>query len=100
MGARIDDDVLHACAVVAEPADVAAEIRRRFGGLIDRVSFYCPYETRTQTLGRGGRRHLRTVRCHPVARRVPTVLSLNHCLAGQLTCALSASALISAAMAG
>ena len=49
MGALIDDDVLHAFAVVAEPGGVAAEIRRRFGGLIDRVSFYSPYETGTQT---------------------------------------------------
>ena len=49
MGALIDDDVLHAFAVVAEPASVAPEIRRRFGGLIDRVSFYSPYETGTET---------------------------------------------------
>ena len=28
---------------------MAAEIRRRFGALINRVSFYCPYETGTQT---------------------------------------------------
>jgi probable F420-dependent oxidoreductase len=49
MGALIDDDVLHAFAVVAEPGGVAAEIQRRFGGLIDRVSFYSPYETGTQT---------------------------------------------------
>ena len=49
MGGLIDDDVLRAFAVVAEPADVAAEIRRRFGGLIDRVSFYSPYDTGTQT---------------------------------------------------
>jgi probable F420-dependent oxidoreductase len=49
MGALIDDDVLHTFAVVAEPAGVAAEIRRRFGGLIERVSFYSPYETRTET---------------------------------------------------
>ncbi len=45
MGGLIDDDVLHAFAVVAEPAGVAAQIRRRFGGLIDRVSFYAPYQT-------------------------------------------------------
>ena len=49
MGGLIDDEVLHAFAVVAEPADVAAQIRRRFGGLIDRVSFYSPYETGTET---------------------------------------------------
>jgi probable F420-dependent oxidoreductase len=48
MGGLIDDEVLHAFAVVAEPAGAAAEIRRRFGGLIDRVSFYSPYETDTE----------------------------------------------------
>jgi hypothetical protein len=48
MGALIDADVLHALAVVAEPADVAAQIQRRFGGLIDRISFYSPYETGTE----------------------------------------------------
>ena len=36
-GRLVDDEVLDAFAVVAEPAAVAAEIRRRFGGLIDRV---------------------------------------------------------------
>jgi hypothetical protein len=30
--------------VVAEPSGVAAEIGRRFGALIDRVSFYAPYD--------------------------------------------------------
>ena len=49
MSSLIGDDVLHAFAVVAEPASVAAEIQCRFGGLIDRVSFYSPYETRTET---------------------------------------------------
>jgi probable F420-dependent oxidoreductase len=44
MGGLIDDDVLNAFAVVAEPSAVAAEIRRRFGGLADRVSFYAPYD--------------------------------------------------------
>jgi alkanesulfonate monooxygenase SsuD/methylene tetrahydromethanopterin reductase-like flavin-dependent oxidoreductase (luciferase family) len=45
MGGLVDDEVLHAFAVVAEPPGVAAQIRRRFGGLIDRVSFYSPYQT-------------------------------------------------------
>ena len=40
--------MLHAFAVVAEPAGVAAQIRRRFGGLVDRVSFYTPHETGTE----------------------------------------------------
>jgi probable F420-dependent oxidoreductase len=52
MGALIDDDVLHAFAVLAEPASVAAEIQRRFCGLIDRVSFYAPYETEAEAWGR------------------------------------------------
>ena len=44
MGSLIDDDVLNAFAVVAEPPEAAAEIRRRFAGLADRVSFYAPYD--------------------------------------------------------
>jgi probable F420-dependent oxidoreductase len=43
MGAVIDDEMLDAFAVVAEPDRVAAEIRNRFGGVVDRVSFYAPY---------------------------------------------------------
>ena len=37
MPALIDDEVVHAFAVVGAPADVAAEVHRRFGGLVDRV---------------------------------------------------------------
>ncbi len=43
MGGLIDDDVLNAFAVVAEPDRLAAEIVRRYGGLVDRVSFYAAY---------------------------------------------------------
>jgi probable F420-dependent oxidoreductase len=43
MGAAIDDEVLETFAVVAEPDQVAAELRARWGGLIDRVSFYAPF---------------------------------------------------------
>jgi probable F420-dependent oxidoreductase len=49
MGGLVDDEVLNAFAVVAEPDAVAAEIRRRFDGLIDRMSFYSPYETGPET---------------------------------------------------
>jgi len=35
MGGLIDDDVLNAFAVVAEPAKVAAELAHRYGGLVD-----------------------------------------------------------------
>jgi hypothetical protein len=45
MGELVPDDLLHAMAVVAEPADVAPELQRRFGDVVDRISFYAPYET-------------------------------------------------------
>jgi hypothetical protein len=35
--------MLDAFAVVAEPDDVAARLLARFGGLVDRLSFYMPY---------------------------------------------------------
>ncbi len=44
MGELIDDDVLQAFAVVAPLDQVAAEVRRRFEGLVDRFSFYAPYK--------------------------------------------------------
>lgn len=36
----VDDEVLAAFAVVADPADVGREVRARFGGLVDRFSVY------------------------------------------------------------
>jgi probable F420-dependent oxidoreductase len=44
MGELIDDDVLGAFAVVAEPEQVAPMVLERFGDVIDRVSFYMPYD--------------------------------------------------------
>jgi probable F420-dependent oxidoreductase len=44
MGELISDDVLHAFAVVAPLDRVAAEVRTRFDGLVDRFSFYAPYK--------------------------------------------------------
>ena len=43
MGSLINDEVLNTFAVVAEPDRLAAEISRRFDGLVDRVSFYTAY---------------------------------------------------------
>jgi hypothetical protein len=43
MGTIIDDDVLHAFAVVAEPGAVAAELLRRYGDVMTRMSLYTPY---------------------------------------------------------
>jgi probable F420-dependent oxidoreductase len=45
MGDLIDDEILHTFAVVAEPERVGAELRRRFGGVVDRCSFYAPYRS-------------------------------------------------------
>jgi probable F420-dependent oxidoreductase len=44
MGELIDDDVLNAFAVVAPLDQVAAEVRKRFDGLVDRFNFYAPYK--------------------------------------------------------
>jgi probable F420-dependent oxidoreductase len=45
MGERIDDDVLSTFAVIAGPDDVAKELARRYGDLVDRCSFYAPYRS-------------------------------------------------------
>jgi probable F420-dependent oxidoreductase len=51
MGELIDDDVLNAFAVVGEPSTVAAKVAARFEGLIDRLSFYLPYQAGDDSLG-------------------------------------------------
>lgn len=40
MGELIDDEILEAFAVVAPPGEVATRILERWGGLVDRFSFY------------------------------------------------------------
>jgi probable F420-dependent oxidoreductase len=44
MGELIDDEILHTFAVVAEPEAVGAELKRRYGGVVERCSFYAPYD--------------------------------------------------------
>lgn len=39
----IDQNMLETFAVVAEPTNVASAVKSRFGGLVDRLSFYAPY---------------------------------------------------------
>jgi hypothetical protein len=51
MGSLIDDEVLAAFAVVAEPEQVAGQVLSRFGDLVDRVSFYMPYAGDRQRFG-------------------------------------------------
>jgi probable F420-dependent oxidoreductase len=43
MAGLVDDGVLNAFAVVGEPDEVAKEVLRRFGGLVDRFTPYTPY---------------------------------------------------------
>jgi probable F420-dependent oxidoreductase len=43
MGQRITDEMLDAFAVVAPLEQVPARVGERFGGLVDRFSFYAPY---------------------------------------------------------
>jgi probable F420-dependent oxidoreductase len=42
MGEAVDDEVLHAIAVVAEPDDVGPALARRFGGIAQRIPLYAP----------------------------------------------------------
>lgn len=44
MGELIDDEVLDAFAVVAEPEEIAPALHRRFGDVVSRVAFYAPYD--------------------------------------------------------
>ena len=43
MADRIDDEVLDTLSIRAEPAQVGAAVRRRFGTRPDRIGFYLPY---------------------------------------------------------
>jgi hypothetical protein len=38
MGKLIDDEVLSAFAVIGPPGDAAAELKRRFGDIVDRIT--------------------------------------------------------------
>ena len=45
MGELIDDEILHAFAVVGEPEQIAGAIHDRYGDVISRISFYAPYRS-------------------------------------------------------
>ena len=45
MGELIDDEILGAFAVVGEPEEVATLLLGRFGDVLDRISFYAPYQS-------------------------------------------------------
>ena len=44
MGELITDEMLDAFSVIGTPAEVAKGLRSRYDGLIDRLSFYMPYD--------------------------------------------------------
>jgi probable F420-dependent oxidoreductase len=45
MGTLIDDEILNTFAVVGPPERIAPELHRRYGDVIQRISFYAPYKT-------------------------------------------------------
>jgi len=45
MGELITDDILDTFAVVAEPEKLAAGIQARYGDVVQRLSFYAPYDS-------------------------------------------------------
>ena len=45
MGDLIDDEILETFAVVGEPESIAAELSARYGDVVDRLSFYAPYQS-------------------------------------------------------
>ena len=44
MGELIDDDILDAFAVTGAPEEVPGKVQARFGDVVDRLSFYAPYQ--------------------------------------------------------
>jgi len=49
MGDLIDDEMLRTFAVVAEPGELAAALHARYGDVVDRISFYAPYQSDPET---------------------------------------------------
>ena len=45
MGSLIDDEILNTFAVVGAPEQIAPELHRRYGDVIQRISFYTPYSS-------------------------------------------------------
>ena len=45
MGNLITDEILNTFAVVGEPEQIAPELLRRYGDVIQRISFYAPYKS-------------------------------------------------------
>ncbi len=52
MGSLITDEVLQTFAVVGEPESIAPELHKRYGDVIQRISFYAPYKSDPQRWGK------------------------------------------------
>jgi len=52
MGKLIDDEILETFAVVAEPEALATKLAERYGDVVDRISFYAPYQSDPERWGR------------------------------------------------
>ena len=50
MGKLIDDEILNTFAVVGEPEQIAPELHRRYGDVIQRITFYAPVQERPRPL--------------------------------------------------
>ena len=44
MGELIDDEILGTFAVTGEPEEIATQLHERYGDIVDRLSFYAPYQ--------------------------------------------------------
>ena len=49
MGELVDDEMLDAFAVVAEPDELGPALHARYGDVVDRISFYAPYQSDPDT---------------------------------------------------
>jgi len=45
MGDLVTDEILETFAVVAEPEDIPKALLARYGDIVDRLSFYAPYQS-------------------------------------------------------
>jgi probable F420-dependent oxidoreductase len=52
MGKLIDDEILETFAVVGTPEEIGPELRRRYGDVISRISFYAPYASDPERWGK------------------------------------------------
>ncbi len=48
MGTLITDEIVEAFAIVAEPDDVATQLKARYGDILDRVAAMVPFADRTK----------------------------------------------------